>query len=416
MIRPARRPQIRSVPRPLALLALLACLGARAQTATAAQGDVLTATAGVTSMWDDNLFLLPSIATIQPRSDYLIAPYAELKIDKPFSRQVLTVDVLVTDYRYGHYKGLDFVAPKYGAQWRWAFARHFTGTLSANGDKALSSFAYFRSGTSGDVVTTHNERASLDWWIGGGLHVIGSGFLRSVHNSQRFQQVDSNNQHGARIGLKYLTEAGSWITVRFSTSHGDYPTRSLTEQSVYLLDRRFDRKDTELLMHWRIDPQLRLQASAGHLSLTFPDVVARDFSGNYGALRLTWTPLRRLQVELGAHRRLSQWQDDIASYRASDAVFLSPTWTITHTVSLQVSLQRERVSFRGHPLAITPQGLPFRTDHVSTVQVGLDWKPTRNMVITLSGQDSHRDSGPYAEYFIYQYSDRIVSLDANISF
>lgn len=400
----------------MALAALIACMGIRTNVAAAAQGDVLTATAGVTSMWDDNLFLLPSIATITPRSDYLIAPYAELKIDKPFSRQVLTVDVLVTDYRYGHYTGLDFISPKYAATWRWAFTRHFTGTLSANGNKALSSFAYFRSGTNGDVVTTQNERASLDWWIGGGLHLIGSGFLRSAHNSQRFEQVDSNRQHGVRIGLKYLTEAGSWITVRYSTAHGDYPTRSLTEQAVNLLDRRFDRKDSELLLHWRIDPQLTLQGTAGHLSLSFPDVGARDFSGNYGSLRLTWTPLRQLQVELGAHRRLSQWQDNIASYRTSDALDLNPTWAISHTVSLQLSLQRERVRFRGRHLVITPQGLPFRDDHISTVALGLAWRPTRNTVITLSGQASHRDSRPYVEYGVYQYSDRLVSLDANVSF
>lgn len=413
---PVRRVRIRSVPGRVALLALVACLGARVRTAAAGQGDLFSATAGVTSTWDDNLFLLPAVATLGPRSDDLIAPYAELKIDKAFSRQKLTADVGVTAYRYGHYTELDFVAPRYEAKWRWAFTRHLTGTLSANGDKALSSFAYFRSGTNGDVVTTHDERATLDWWLGGGLHVIGSGFLSSARNSQRFLQVDSNRLHGARVGLKYLTEAGSWITVRYSTAHGDFPTRSLAEQTVDLLDRRFDRKDTELLLHWRIGPQLSLQGTVGHLSLAFPDVVARDFSGNYGSLRLTWTPLRRLQIALGAHRRLSQWQDDIASYRTSDTLFVTPTWAISHTVSVQLSLRRERVRFRGHPLPITPLGLPFRTDHLSTVELGLAWKPTRRITLTVSGQTSHRDSTPYADYGIYQYSDRIASLDANIRF
>lgn len=416
LMTPVRRIRARPVPGRITMLTLAACLGAAAHTAAAAHGNVFSATVGVTSIWDNNLFLLPDAAGLAPRPDYLVAPYAKLKIDKTFSRQRLILDALVTDYRYGHYTQLNFVSPKYEAKWRWAFARHLAGTIRASGDKRLSSFAYFRKGNSGNVLTTHNESVSLDWWVGGGLHVFASGFLRSAHNSQRFRQVDSSRQHGAQVGLKYLSEAGSWIAVHFSRSHGDYPTRSLTEQDVSLLDRRFDRKNAEIEFNWLIDRQITLQATAGHLSLVFPDVVQRDFSGNYGSLQVTWSPFETVQLALGARRRLSQWQDAIASYRATDTLFLTPTWALSHTVSLQLTVQRERVTFRGHHLAITPPGLPFRDDHLSSVELGLIWKPTRRVAITLSGQASRRDSGPYANYGIYRYSDRIASLDANIGF
>ena len=390
------------------------CLGAHA--CVAAPGDVFTATAGVTSIWDDNLFRLPSEISFTPRSDYVIAPYAELKIDKPFSRQKLTLDATITGYRYGHYTQLNFVAPKYDARWRWTVTRHLKGILSASGNKVLSSFADFRSGTNGNVVTQRNERASLDWWVGGGLHAIASGYLTTSDNSQRFVQVDTAHLHGARIGLEYRSSAGSWIKANFSASHGDYPTRSLTEQTTNLLDRRFDRHTARAEAFWRLDPQVTIRASGGYVSQTYPDVALRDFSGGIGSLQVTWSPLSVIEVQLGADRRLDGWQDSVASYRVTDAVYLTPTWVISHTVSAHLALRAERVSYQGQRLPISPQGVPYRTDHIARAEIELLWKVTRDFQITLSGQTSHRDSGPSVDYGLFRYSDRSVAIDANVSF
>ena len=413
--RPYTKPGI-GLPRGRAALAALTlvCLGAHPT--MAAQGDVFTATAAVTAIWDDNLFRLPAAISVGPRSDYLVAPSAELTIDKPWSRQKLTLDATITAYRYGHYTQLDFVAPKYTARWRWTVTSHLKGILSASGDKMLSSFADFRSGTNGNVVTQRNEHASLDWWVGGGLHATASGFITTSDNSQRFVQVDTAHLHGGRIGLEYQSNGGSWIKASFSASHGDYPTRSLSEQVSGLLDRRFDRHTTKAELYWRLDPQVAIRASGGYVSQTYPDVALRNFSGGVGSMQLSWTPSRVLAIEIGADRQLDAWQDSIASDRVTDAAFLRPTWAISHTLSAQLALKRERVSYQGQRLPISPQGVPYRTDHISQAQLDLVWKATRRVTVTLSGQTSHRDSGPSVDYEIFRYSDHSVAIDANVSF
>ena len=404
------------LPRPRVSLAVLvlACLGAHA--AMAAQGDVFSITAGATSIWDANLFRLPSGVSFTPRSDYLIAPYADLKIEKAFSRQKLSLDATITDYRYGHYTQLNFVAPKYEARWRWTVTRHLKGILSASGDKALSSFADFRSGTNGNVVTTRNEHASLDWWVGGGLHATASGFITTSDNSQQFIQLDTAHMHGEQIGLEYHAKSGSWVKVDFRASHGDYPTRSIAEQIYGLLDRRFDRHVTRVTMFWLLDPQVQIRATGGYMSQTYPDVTLRDFSGGIGSLELTWAPFYEVQIEVGAKRRLDGWQDDIASFRSVDTVFLTPSWAVSHTVSAQLTLQRQRIRYQGKRLPISPQGVPYRQDDVSKAELALIWKVTRDFTITVSGQASHRDSGPSVDYGIFRYSDHNVALDANVSF
>ncbi len=387
-----------------------------AHAAVAAPGDVFTATAAVTAIWDDNLFRLPAAISVGPRSDYVVAPSAELTIDKPWSRQKLTLDATITAYRYGHYTQLDFVAPKYTARWRWTVTSHLKGILSASGDKGLSSLAAFRSGTNGHVVNTRDARASLDWWVGGGLHAIASGFITTSDNSQRFVQVDTAHLHGGRIGLEYRSNGGNRIKASFSASHGDYPTRSLSEQVSSLLDRRFDRHTTKAELDWRLDPQVAIRASGGYVSQTYPDVAVRNFSGGVGSMQLSWTPSRVLKIEVGAERQLDAWQDSLASDRVTDAVFLRPTWAISHTLSAQLALKKERVSYQGQRLPISPQGVPYRTDHVSRAQLDLVWQATRDFTLTLSGQTSHRDSGPAVDYGIFQYSDRSIAIDANLSF
>lgn len=365
---------------------------------------------GLTMRHERNLFRLPDSDPTSATSDLVVIPALRLHGDAAWSLQSLHVDASLADHRYRNNRQLDYLGQRYAASWQWAFTPRLTGSLSTEGEKALSNFADFRSTRSGNLRRTRSDRLRFDLWFGGGLHLLGGTVSTRTRNSQLFTEVDTSRLRQAEFGLRYVTRSGSTLNLLRRQGHGRYPDRSVDLANA--LDDGFERRNTDVELTWPISEKSRLGATFGRVSQSYPHVPQRNFSGNQGRIEYVWLPAAKLRIALAARHELGEWQDRGASYAATDGYTLSPTWTITEKIALNLSVQRFRRRYRG---ALDPT-IPARSDLVRAFECGISWRPREMFSAMLTVRAERRDSAPDAVYFAQQYAARVLTLDLRASF
>lgn len=377
----------------------------------AGEGDLCTINAGYNRVYDDNVYLLHDASS----TDFIDEPWAEIKLDKSWGLQRVTLDGTVTHYKYHDFTALSYVGDTYKAQWQWAVTPDFTGVALVTGNKQQQSFSSYQSTTTGNVVTTRTDVLAGDWKVGGGLHVTASGYGGVATNSVVAAQSASSRYSGGTAGLTYLTSLGTSFSVREDLSYGKY-TDQTTVDSLLLKDYRYDGRQTDFVVSWPIDGLSKLDATVSRVSRSHPDMSIRDYSGNAGSLAYTWTPTGKLDIVASATRAISEWEDSVASYITQDTLALNATWAATSAVSVQGGVSVGRAQFGGTQLPINLAGLPFRRDLTHTYQLGASWKPNDKLTLTCNVQASNRDSTPGIDWGNNGFSDRTVSIGAQLSF
>jgi hypothetical protein len=102
--------------------------------------DPISAIAGVSREYDNNLFLLES----GKQSDRVTKAYAGIQLDKLYSLQRFKVNYTLNAARYQKNNRLNFNSHNYDAAWLWSLTPRLTGKLYADRKESLNSFQDFR--------------------------------------------------------------------------------------------------------------------------------------------------------------------------------------------------------------------------------------------------------------------------------
>lgn len=344
--------------------------------------DTLNFSVGAAVRFEDNLFRLSdstnTLAVLgkSQRSDQVYTTNAGIKIDKAYSQQRFQLDATVLDNRYDTYSNLDYTAFNYRAAWLWHLSPYISGTLSADQQQVLNSFADFRQNTK-SIQTNQNRVFNVDGWIGGGWHLLGGVSELRSRNSQSFTAVGDYVQTGGEVGVKYVFPSENSIALIQRASKGEFRDRVLN--SFAQLDTGFDQTETEAQLKWRLTGKSAIDARLGYVDRQHDHFSSRDFDGATGRLAYNWTPTGKLRINTSVSRSLISYQEDINSYYVADTFSIGPIWQATAKTSLRARYDYSQRDYFGAIVSIPER----RKDDVQMFLLAADWKPTR--MITVSG-------------------------------
>jgi exopolysaccharide biosynthesis operon protein EpsL len=382
--------------------------------AWADEQDTLNFSAGAAVMFDDNLFRLPD----SEKSDRILTTNAGIKINKPYSMQRFQVDATAVDNRYDNYSYLDYTAFNYRAAWLWQLTPDIKGTLSADQQQVLNSFAEFRNfnnqlETTRSIQTNQNRIFDFDARISGGWHLLGGVSELRSRNSISFNAVGDFVQTGANVGIKYVAPSENSIALVQRAYNGNYRGRALDVTNQ--LDTGFRHHETEAQLVWRLTGKSLIDAKLGYVDREHDNFSSRDYDGMTGRLAYNWQPTGKLGITTSVSRNLYSYQQAMNSYYVADTFAITPIWHVTEKTSLSMRYDFSHRDYRG---AIDPIA-EHRKDNVQSLMLSADWKPLRTVTVTGALRHEMRSSSfnnPNAAGGDLEYDANSATISAQLLF
>jgi exopolysaccharide biosynthesis operon protein EpsL len=367
--------------------------------------------------FDSNLFKLPdsvdpnlALRTSQ-RSDWLRQAYVGLALDKPYALQRFQLNATLYKYWYERFSYLNFDATDFNGSWLWYLTPYLSGTLTADRQQQLNSYADYTNYSQRNIQTTYRYKFTADWQAFGGWHPIGSISETGRRNSATFVQQNSYRSFGGEAGLKYVFRSGSAITAVGQRRYGQYLDQPLDYTN--LVDTGFTQSGAELRLDLAAPenaPFSGLSAHAGYVSHNLTHFHERDFDTWTAHAQGAWNPTAKIQILLSAGYDVGEYTASYSSYRTSSNVSLTPSWAVTDKLALSAGYTFAYLDFKQ---PVVPN-ISARQDIQHTYQVGAEWAPFRS--VQISGTVQH--DGRLSSYVPtpYQYSNLAASLVISVRF
>lgn len=378
--------------------------------ATAHEGDVFGLGAGVFRTHDDNVFRLPdnavTAALISQRDDYITTSSVYGRFDKQWGRQRVRLDATLSDISYAHFNTLDYTGENLRGQCDWQLGNQLSGRVLATRVKVLTGFEDYRPLAPSSVrnlETSWVTRAFADYWLHPDWHAEANVERRWADNSTSGRQYSNYSIDEGWIGVRYNDGTGRELSLRARLSNGDYPDRVAADS--------FEQRVIDLAGRWPLTGNSRLTGSVGHISRTYDQSFRSqyDYSGTNGQLGWEWVASGKTAVVTDVKRQLSSEESDIASYRDTRALQITPTWAVSEQVSVQGKYLRSRISYEGDPLNVVNNK---RIDHLRSASLNVVYLPQRWVSLSAGIQDDNRDSNDPR----YPFKVQLITVGANFEF
>lgn len=374
--------------RSVCLIALAWAGGALADAA-----DTFNVYLGLGVLSDNNLFRSDSA----PERDTVITSSLNLALNKPLAQQRFVFDVSLIDYSYDRNSYLNFTARNLNALWQWKLTPALVGQLSHVRTESLNSFVDYTATQPElrrNIRENDNSRFDVDWYVGGGLHLLGAVSRLKQQNSESFRQEDSYQLDGGELGARYVWRSGASLQLVQRTGQGDYSGRQRVGFDVVpapfnsQYDTEFRQRELEMRLNVPLSGKSTVNARLARQKRTHDYFHQRDYNETIGRLEHTWQPSGRLSLNSAVRREVGVYQDFASSYYLSDGFSLQPAWQITNRINARFAYDWQRRRYEG---AINP-GLPERRDKLQTARASLDWLPHDRVGVNLAYQRDVRDS------------------------
>lgn len=367
--------------------------------------DPLSAIAGVSREYDNNLFLLES----NKQSDRVTKAYAGIQLDKLYSLQRFKVNYTLNAARYQRNTRLNFNSHNYDAAWLWSLTPRLTGKLYADRKESLNSFQDFRNfnpSTIRNIRVSQTQHFEADYSPHGVWHLLG-GFTRNeASNSESFIQQDNLSSIALDAGVRYDFRSGSSILLMAHKRNGDFERK--TPNFASLLDTGFSEKEAEARLTWLLSGHSRLNVRTAYLRRNHDTFSQRDYSGMEGRVDYFWTPTGKLQLGVSANSALASFWNIDSSYTRENTLSISPVYNISDKIRLTGFAGISERRFLGDGLVPSTN----RLDKAKNISAGIDWSPLRNFTLGADLRYSKRDSNIIG----FDFTDTVVGVDASFLF
>jgi exopolysaccharide biosynthesis operon protein EpsL len=380
----------------LTLLPLLAAyVSLYGQPASADDARVLEVTLSQALSHDSNVFRLAGPST---QSDTISVTAVGLRIDKPYAQQRFQLNATETFTRYASLSRLDSEALDYRAAWLWHLTSRWNGTLTAQRQETLVSFADTQ-GNQRILRTTDNYGFTLDGAIAGGWHALFGASYNKQKNDQPFLAQPNSRTRNFEAGVKYEAGSGSSVSVIQRLSDGDNQDADAFRQN-----------ESELRANWNLTAKSVLLGRVLWIDRQHDVFSARDFSGFAGEFNYVWTPTAKLNFNFGAKRDIAAFflASPSSSYRVDDSLSFTPSWQPSAKTTMRVRLERMKSKYRG-PLGPEPT---LRSDIQNSALLDLGWNPHRSVALGASLQRVRRSSN----VAIAEFDANIATVSVKFSF
>jgi exopolysaccharide biosynthesis operon protein EpsL len=367
--------------------------------------DPLSAIAGVSREYDNNLFLLES----NKQSDSVTKAYAGIQLDKLYSLQRFKVNYTLNASRYQRNTRLNFNAHNYDAAWLWSLTPRLTGKIYADRREALNSFQdfiNFNPSTIRNIRVTQTQHFEADYSPHGVWHLLGGITRNEARNSADFFQQDSFSSVGLDAGIRYDFRSGSSILLMAHKRNGEFGRNTPVFSSLF--DTGFKESEAEARLNWLLSGHSRLNLRTAYIRRNHDTFSQRDYSGVVGSLDYVWIPTSKLQIGISANSSLAAFWNIDSSYTRENTLSISPVYNISNKIRLTGFAGISERRFLGDGTAPATN----RLDKARNLRAGIDWTPWRNLTLGADLRYSKRDSNIVG----FDFTDTVVGVDANFLF
>jgi opacity protein-like surface antigen len=362
--------------------------------------------------YDDNLYRLPSSFAVPAAAGSLATRADSFNSvtlggnGRWFSDlQALSFDFRADDNRFIHNNSLDNVSGKGNLEWDWRLGTYWSGEAGVTYYRALADFAstgYYAR----DVVQREDYFGNFRYQAGPHWALYGGFIGADTSQTAAPEQLYNFNSKAGTAGIELVTSSSNTVDLEYRYTSADFPQGFVLNGAPFNPD--YKEQTARVLVKYVFSAATELDASVGYLKRDYPESRFATFSGDIWRAALQWEPTDQLQWTLAGWRQLAAYVDAESDYFVSKGVSLTPTWIVTQTLKLSLTVSRENHDYIGSsPSTIT---LVSRRDKLTSGKAGLIYAPKDTLLFNLTCRYDKRDSNQ-AEF---QFNDTLAA--ASVTF
>lgn len=306
------------------------------------------------------------------------------------SRQLININVGVSDSKYNRFDLLDNTAKSYGATWNWRLGNDVYGTLSKSKNESIAGFNEIRNPVK-NTRMVDRQSASLNW----NFHPDWTVFASQEHVDTEnelvtFRSIDRKDDV-TEGGLRYQSTLGTQLALSYRLIESDNPNR--TGFSALLFGNESKQKALVATAAWLPSPKTRISTRLSQISIDYKNRPQRAFSGFNQRWDIGHSLTAKITLNGSVFKEVSPIDDIASTYVEITGASFNPVWTLTSKLSLRGGIAYEDRDYLGGGVG---SGLFFnvgrRRDISKTANLGLIYTPTLKSLLQLQYQGEDRDS------------------------
>ncbi|MEO8152738.1 MAG: outer membrane beta-barrel protein [Rhizobacter sp.] len=373
--------------------------------AQAADDRGLHGAVGLSAQHDDNLFRLPdgvapAAAGVSRdadddgshRGDLTLSPFVSLDASLAFGRQHFGLAGTRRETHLQRYSAYDTQTGDLRARWDWQLANDFDGRIDAGTSDQASDLQDFL-GSRRNVLTVRNEHASANWRPRPDRRITLDAQRYRGHNDLPERATSDYEVRTLGVEGGWLTSLGNEWTLRWRSTQGRYPNRSIV--ALTPIDNSYHQHDSDIGLVLRPGGRTRADIRVGYAVRQHEQVPQRDFEGPSGRAAITWQASGALSLDLEAVRDLSALDDYDRLFAISTHYALGAQLIVAAQWQASLRWSEQHIDFGGDPQNIITQAFgqsPARRDRVQSTRLAVTWLPTPRIQVEMSLEHSARSS------------------------
>ncbi|WP_020167610.1 MULTISPECIES: XrtB/PEP-CTERM-associated polysaccharide biosynthesis outer membrane protein EpsL [Methylotenera] len=366
--------------------------------------------------YDDNVFRFSSEASANAAfgspemSDVIKRLDFGTDVNLRLSRQLVNLNVAISDSKYNRFDLLDNTAKSYGLSWSWRLGNDVYGTLSKSKSESIAGFNEIRNPVKNTRIVDR-QSASANWSFHPDWAVFISQERVDTENEiVTFQPLDREDVI-TESGLRYQNPLGTQLSLSYRLIESDNPNR--TGFSAFFFGNESRQKSLIATAAWLPSPKTRISTRLSQVSIDYKNRPQRTFSGFNQRWDISHALTAKINLNAAAYKEVSPIDDIASTYVEITGASFNPVWNLTSKLALRAGFSYEDRDYLGSAVGA---GIFFlgdrRSDTSKVASLGLIYSPTEKSLLQLQYQGEDRDST--ADIQSYRFNS--ISLTGRYSF
>jgi len=368
-------------------------------TSQADEFDTLQFRAGVTKVFDSNLFR----RSTNEASEQITRSTLGIKFDKAYSLQRLTIDVSLVDNKYSENDNLNFLAKNYNGALLWSLTPNLTGSLSSVRTESMNNFGDFR-------VAAQNIRTMTDnaFTMKYSPHNVWSAILgfsqNKLENSLTFNAISDFDAKGVDYGVSYDFASGAYLKFLAHNRKGEFQKRPLSPAIAF--DNGYSETEYEVDLFFQEQGKSKFSGKLGYLDREYDHFSIRNYNAYIGNVNYDINLTGKLKSTFALSRLIAPFETATTAYSITDSFRTQLIYEVSSKIEAGLNLRYAERDFGGRGQFDTSG----RLDKERSYGGFITWNPIKNIGMSLSTTKSNRNS----TLSNFDYDDTLTSLNLEL--
>lgn len=346
--------------------------------------------------YDDNVFRFssPTVANAAfgtpETSDVIKRLDFGADVNLRLSRQLVSLNVGISDSKYNRFDLLDNTAKSYGLSWSWRLGNNVFGTLSKSKSESIAGFNEIRNPVK-NTRMVDRQLASVNW----NFHPDWILFASQEHVDTENEIITFRSLDREDVmmegGLRYQNPLGTQLSLSYRLIDSNNPNR--TGSSAFFFGNESKQKSLIATAAWLPSPKTRISTRLSQTTIDYKNRPQRAFSGFNQRWDIGHSLTSKISLNASAFKEVSPIDDIASTYVEITGASFNPMWNLTSKLALRAGVSYEDRDYLGSAVGAGIFFLGGRRSDISKVaSLGLVYTPTDKSLLQLQYQGEDRDS------------------------